>query len=208
MYASTGDERFKERVHELVDGLAECQANLPAQGYHAGYLSAFPESFFDRVEEQKPLSGVTPWYVMHKIMAGLYEAHVRTGNARALEVLLKLADWAKGRVDRLTPGQMQVMLNNEHGGMNEVFANLFALSGNPDYLQVSRAFNHQAVFQPLARGEDRLDGLHANTQIPKIIGAAREYELTGEQKYRDIARFFWRDVALKRSYAFGGDQRR
>jgi hypothetical protein len=89
--------------------------------------------------------------------------------------------------------------------MNEVLANLFAVTGNPDHLRLAQAFNHQAVFAPLARGEDRLDGLHANTQIPKITGAAREYELTGREEYRDVARFFWRQVALQRSYAIGGD---
>jgi uncharacterized protein len=203
MYASTGDERLKRRTDYLVGELARCQAMLAENGYHAGYLSAFPEYFFDRVDAQKPVWA--PWYTMHKIMAGLLEVHVHTGNPQALEVLNRIADWVKFRVDRLTPEQMQGSLKTEHGGMNEVLANLYAVTGNPDHLRLAQAFNHRAVFDPLARGEDRLDGLHANTQFPKIIGAAREYELTGNEGYRDIARFFWREVAFKRSYAIGGN---
>ena len=203
MAASTGDAALKKKTDYIVAELAKCQQNMPAQGYHAGYLSAFPESLFDRVEAGKPVWA--PWYTMHKIMAGLLDVHLHTGNAQALDVLTRLADWVKFRVDRLAPEQMQNSLKTEHGGMNEVLANLFAVTSNPDHLRLAEAFNHQAVFIPLARGQDVLDGLHANTQIPKITGAAREYELTGKEEYRDIARFFWRQVALKRSYAIGGD---
>jgi len=203
MYASTGDPAFKARTDHIVAALAQCQANLPAQGYHPGYLSAFPESFFDRVETQKPVWA--PWYTMHKIMAGLFDTYVHTGNPQALEVLSRLAGWVKLRVDRLTPEQMQGSLKNEQGGMTEVLANLYGVTGNPDDLRLAQAFNHHAVIDPLARGVDDLNGLHANTQFPKIIGAAREYELTGNETYRNIARFFWQDVALRRSYVFGGN---
>jgi DUF1680 family protein len=203
MYASTGDPQLKARTDHIVAELAKCQAAMPAQGYHAGYLSAFPESLFDRVEAQQRVWA--PWYTMHKIMAGLLDVYVQTGNAQALDVLNRLADWVKFRVDRLTPEQMQGSLKEEHGGMNEALANLYGITRNPDHLRLAQAFNHQAVFEPLVRGEDRLDGLHANTQFPKIIGAAREYELTQNGTYRDLARFFWQEVALKRSYAFGGD---
>ena len=202
MYAATGDAALKQRCDRIVTELAKCQAAMVQQGYHPGYLSAFPESLFDRVDAQKPVWA--PWYTMHKIMAGLFDAHVCTGNPQALEVLTRLADWVKFRVDRLTPEQMQGSLKTEHGGMNEVLANLFGLTGNPEHLRLAKAFNHQAVFEPLARGEDKLDGLHANTQIPKIIGAAREFELTGTPEYRDLSRFFWERVALHRSYAIGG----
>ena len=203
MYAATGDPQLKARTDEIVAELAKCQAAMPAQGYHAGYLSAFPESFFDRVDAQQPVWA--PWYTMHKIMAGLLDAHIQTGNQQALDVLNRLADWVKFRVDRLTPEQMQGSLKNEHGGMTEVLANLYGVTGNPDDLRLAQAFNHHAVIDPLARGEDDLNGLHANTQFPKIIGAAREYELTGNETYRDLAGFFWREVALKRSYVFGGN---
>jgi uncharacterized protein len=203
MYASTGDPRLRQRTDYLVAELAKCQRGLASVGFHRGYLSAFPESFFDRVDAQQDVWA--PWYTMHKIMAGLLEVHLHTGNAQALEVLKGMAGWVKFRVDRLSPEQMQASLRTEHGGMAEVLANLSAVTGDPDDLRLAQAFNHHAVIDPLAQGEDRLDRLHANTQIPKIIGIAREFELTGNPVYRDIARFFWQEVALKRSYVIGGD---
>ena len=202
VYASTGDEPIKAKADSLVAELARCQAALPARGFHPGYLEAFPESFFDRVDNRQPVW--VPWYTCHKIMAGLLDMHQLCGNPQALDVLLKIADWVKFRVDRLSVEQMQAALELEHGGMSEVMANLYAVSGNPDHLRLARAFDHRRVFDPLARGEDNLNGLHANTQIPKIIGAARIYELTGEQRYCDIAKCFWDNVALHRSYAIGG----
>jgi hypothetical protein len=202
MYASTGDARFKERVDTLVSGLAECQSALAANASHPGYLSAFPESFIDRVENRKPVWA--PWYTLHKIMAGLLDACELCGNTQALQVLTNMAGWVKSRVDPLPVEKMQASLNTEFGGMNEVLANLYALTGNPGHLRLAEAFNQQKLFDPLARGEDRLDGLHANTQIPKMIGAARQYELTGDPRDRRIARFFWEQVALHRSYVIGG----
>ena len=203
MYASTGDARFKQRADYLVGELAKCQEKSPAAGFHEGYLSAFPESFMDRVEQGKPVW--VPWYTLHKIMAGLLDANQHCGNAQALDVLVKMADWAKFRVDRLSREQMQKSLNTEHGGMNEVLANLYAVTGNTNYLQLSAAFNQAKILDPLAHGEDRLNGLHANTQIPKIIGATREYELTGDPQFLTAATTFWDAVALHRSYVIGGD---
>ncbi len=202
MYATTGDAEFKRRVDHIVAELAECQSHAPAAGFHEGYLSAFPESFIDRVEQSKPVWA--PWYTLHKIMAGLLAANQLCQNAQALDVLTKMADWVKFRVDRLPREQMQKSLDNEHGGMNEVLANLYAVTGNPDYLRLSAAFNHAKVLEPLARGEDRLDHLHANTQIPKIIGVTREYEYTGDPAFQTMAETFWNAVALHRSYVIGG----
>jgi len=201
-YASTGDEKFKQRVGYIVAELAKCQSNSPAAGFHAGYLSAFPESFIDRVETGKPVW--VPWYTLHKIMAGLLDANQLCGNAQALDVLTKMADWVKFRVDHLSHEQMQKSLDTEQGGMNEVLANLYAATDDADYLRLSLAFNHARVLDPLSRGEDRLNGIHANTQIPKIIGVTREYELTGDPKFLTIANTFWDSVALRRSYAIGG----
>ena len=203
MFASTGDARFKQRVDYIVGVLALCQSNSPAAGFHAGYLSAFPESFFDRLEAGKPVW--VPWYTLHKIMAGLLDANQHCGNAQALEVLTHLANWVKWREDRLTPAQMQKTLETEQGGMTEVLANLYGVTGNTNYLQLSEAFNHQRVLDPLEHGEDKLNGLHANTQIPKIIGIAREYEFTDEPQFLTAANTFWNAVALHRSYVIGGD---
>jgi DUF1680 family protein len=202
MYASTGDERFKARGDLMVAELAKVQEALAARGFNKGYLSAFPEEFIDRVEARQRVWA--PYYTLHKIMAGLLDMYTLCGNRQALDVLLKKADWVKLRMDRLPREKQQAMLMTEYGGMNEVLANLYAVTGNPDHLRLARAFDHDFLFEPLARGEDPLDGLHANTQIPKIIGAAREYELTGETRYRTIASFFWERVARYRSYANGG----
>lgn len=201
MYASTGDARFKARADAVVAELAKVQEVLATRA-NAGYLSAFPEEFFDRLEKRQRVWA--PYYTLHKIMAGLLDAHELCGNPQALDVLLKMAGWVKLRMERLTDEERQAALETEFGGMNEVLANLYAVTGNPEHLRLARYFDHRAVFDPLARGEDKLDGLHANTQIPKAIGAAREYELSGETRYRDIASFFWERVAQHRSYVTGG----
>ncbi len=203
MYASTGDERFKARTRGIIIELAEVQDAMPSRGFHAGYLSAFPEEFFDRVDARQKVWA--PYYTLHKIMAGLLDVYQLCGDPQALEILVKLADWVKFRVDRLSEDQQQRALDTEFGGMMEILANLYGVTGNREYLRVARKFDHRKVFDPLARGEDCLNGLHANTQIPKAIGAARDYELTGEKRYHDVARFFWQRVAHFRSYVIGGN---
>lgn len=202
MYAATGDERFKDRGDAMVAALAGVQAALAAKGFRRGYLSAFPESFIDRVERRERVWA--PYYTLHKMMAGLLDMYRLCGNRQALDVLVAQAGWVRGRMDRLTRAQQQAMLATEFGGMNDVLASLYAETGDPAHLRLAQAFDHDAIFEPLARGEDPLDMLHANTQIPKVIGAAREYEVTGDARYRDIATFFWDRVARGRSWANGG----
>ncbi len=202
MYAGTGDARFKAKGDALVAELAKVQQALPSRGFNDGYLSAFPEELFDRVEKRQRVWA--PYYTLHKILAGLLDMYRLAGNQQALDVLLKMTDWVKFRADRLTDEQQQAMLQTEFGGMNEVLANLYAVTGNPEHLRLARKFDHRRIFDPLARGEDQLNGLHANTQIPKAIGAAREYELTGEKRDHDIASFFWERVAEHRSFVIGG----
>jgi DUF1680 family protein len=206
MYSSTGDEKLKARADGIVAELARVQQAMLSRGFHAGYLSAFPEEFFDRVDAAQKVWA--PYYTLHKIMAGLLDVHQHCGNRQALDVLVKLADWVKFRVDRLSDDQQQRALDTEFGGMMEVLENLYGVTGNPEYLRVARKFDHRKVFDPLARGEDPLNGLHANTQIPKAIGAARDFELTGEKRYYDIATFFWQRVAHFRSYVIGGNSDR
>ena len=201
MYAATGDARFKARADAVVAELAKVQEALATRA-NAGYLSAFPEEFFDRLEKRQRVWA--PYYTLHKIMAGLLDAYELCGNPQALDVLIKMAGWVKLRMDPLSEEQRQAALETEFGGMNEVLANLYAVTGNPEHLRLARHFDHRAVFDPLARREDKLDGLHANTQIPKAIGAAREYEMSGDTRYRDIASFFWDRVAQHRSYVTGG----
>ena len=197
MYASTGDERLKEKAAAVVAGLAMCQDKLKS-----GYLSAYPESFIDRVEAVKPVWA--PYYTLHKIYAGLQDVYVYCGNQQALDVCKRFADWVIARNARLTDEQMQAMLGNEHGGMNETLANLYGLTGDAKYLAIARRFNHMKVLGPAAKREDRLTGLHANTQIPKFIGAARQYELTGDEWSKTASIFFWETVVKERSYVIGG----
>jgi len=198
MIALTGDENLKKKADYIVTELARCQEALGRNGY----LSAFPEEFIDRLIARQRVWA--PWYTLHKIMAGLLDMYRYTGNRQALRILEKMASWAKSRLDKLSPEQIQAMLETEFGGMNEVLTNLYVATGNPDYLALARKFDHQAFFEPLARGRDELKGLHVNTQIPKVIGAVKEYEYTGEKKYYDLATFFWRQVVDHRCYVTGG----
>ncbi|HET9913371.1 MAG TPA: beta-L-arabinofuranosidase domain-containing protein, partial [Anaerolineales bacterium] len=203
MAAGTGESEFKQRIDHIVNVLTECQAALVAQASHPGYLAAFPESFFDRVERRDPVWA--PYYTLHKILSGLLDAYRIVGNHQALEIATGIAAWIRSRVDRLTFEQMQITLLNEPGGMNAVLAELYVITRDPEHLRLSLAFNDEVVLQPLAQGEDRLDRLHANTQIPKIIGVACQYETNGDPALRTLAEFFWEQVALRRSYVIGGN---
>lgn len=198
MYASTGDTAFRDKGNAVVAGLAECQAKLGT-----GYLSAFPESFIDRVEERKPVWA--PYYTLHKILAGLEDMYDYCGNEQALAVAKKFGDWVIARNSRLTDEQMQRMLNTEQGGMNEALANLYALTGDTNYLKISLRFNHLRMLEPAEHERDNLTGFHANTQFPKFIGNARQYELTGNTSLETAVRFFWNTVVKQRSYVTGGN---
>ncbi len=207
-YSASGDEAFLKRVQYIVGELAQCQ-----QKRGDGYVSAIPEGerIFREISQGNIRAsgfdlngGWVPWYTMHKLFAGLIDAFTHCQNEQALTVARKLADWAYRTTANLTDEQWQAMLACEHGGMNEAMANLYALTGEERYLQLARRFYHRAVLDRLANGEDCLPGLHANTQIPKVIGVARLYELTGEKRYRDIATFFWDRVVNHHSYVIGG----
>ena len=203
MYASTDDPQLKARTDYLVGELAKCQAASVTAGFNPGYLSAYPESYIDQL-----IAGGTvwaPWYTLHKIMAGLLDTYQHTGNTQALTVLTNMANWAQFRLDQLTSSQIQSMLNTEYGGMNEVLASLYGVTGNSNYLRIAADFDQQSLFVPLSEDQDILDNLHANTQNAKLNGAAREYEMTGSTSYHEIASFYWNRVANYRSYVIGGD---
>jgi DUF1680 family protein len=197
MSASLGDAAAGERGGHLVAELAKCQ-----QALGSGYLSAFPEEFFDRLREGKQVWA--PWYTVHKIMAGMLDMAMLAGNRQALEVAKGMAAWAGRWVRPLGEAQMARVLEREYGGMNEALYNLAALTGDAGYRELAQQFDHQRIFAPLAAGRDELKGLHANTTIPKVIGAARRYEITGEPRYRQIAEYFWRQVTGRRAYCTGG----
>jgi DUF1680 family protein len=199
MYASTGDKVYKQKADSLVTGLAECQRVLN----EGGYLSAFPVEFIDRVIQRKEVWA--PWYTIHKVMAGLTDMYLYTGNEQALDVAEKMSAWAFRKLAPLTPQQLAAMETTEFGGMNEVAYNLYASTGNVNDKKLAELFYHHAILDPLANQEDKLAGFHANTQIPKIIGSARGYELTADTSLKTIAEFFWRTVIDHHTFAGGGN---
>ncbi len=209
MYAATGEAVYQERTDYIVDELAACQ---DASG--SGYLSAFPggQKAFAEVSRGEirsagfDLNGIwVPWYTQHKIIAGLQDTYRYTKNPKALAVCTRHMDWIVELLKDLTPEQWQKMLDCEHGGMNEVCADMYATTGNKAYLELAKKFYDESVLEPLSHRQDSLAGLHANTQIPKIIGAARIYELTGDDKFETIASFFWDTVINHYTFANGGN---
>jgi DUF1680 family protein len=206
MYASTGDEEMKRRADYMVSELAKVQEKH-GDGYTGPMRTEVWTNTFSGDFEVGTWGlggGYVPWYVLHKTYAGLIDAYVYADNKQALEVAGKLADWAKKGLDNLDDEQFQNMLRCECGGMNESLANLYALTGNKDCLALARRFDHKVIIDPLAEKRDEMEGLHVNTQIPKIIGAARLYEMTGQERDATIARFFWDRVVNTRSFAPGG----
>ena len=211
-YAATGDTRFKARIDYIVSELALCQA-----AYGDGYVGGLPPLEFQTIHDFKKgvveLQGPhnfkggawVPWYTEHKVLNGLKDAWVLAGNTQARDVALRLADWTGAVTAGLSQEQLQTMLAVEHGGMMDTLVELYALTGDTRYLETSRRFYHKAVFDPLLAQRDELPGLHANTQIPKIIGEARTYEVTGNADGRAIASYFWELVTHHYSYVIGGD---
>lgn len=201
MHASTGDAECARRAAYIVSELRECQR---ARG--DGLVCAFPDGSkpLDDALAGRQFDGV-PWYTMHKVLSGLRDAHVHAATPGALQVLLALVDWTEVRTRDLNDAQMQKMLDTEHGGMTEVLADASALAAEPKYLVLAKRFAHQKVLVPLAGGRDTLDGLHSNTQIPKFIGYQRVHELDGDASYGAAARYFWKTVTERRTYATGGN---
>ena len=208
MYAATGDERFKQRADYITKELKEVQDKNGD-----GYLSAleggrekFNELAAGNIRSNSfDLNGLwSPWYTLHKTFAGLRDAYRYTGNQTALEVEAKFAGWAESILTKLDEAQTQKMLNTEFGGMNEVLADLYADTGDQRWLKLTHRFDHHAVIDPLARHEDRLSGLHGNTQVPKLLGVLMRYIYAGDKSDGEAAKFFWDAVALHHSYATGG----
>ena len=202
-FRATGDARFKERIDYIVDELALCQQTNGLLTAQAGVTEAFARL---AAGDGKALSkSRVPWYIQHKMFAGMRDACLLAGNEKAKAVLIRLADWAGEVTHGLDEAQFQIMLQQEHGGMREILADVYAMTGNRKYLDLAQRFAHERVLAPLEAGRDQLDRLHANTQIPKLTGSARIYELTGDDKERRAAEFFWDCVVKHHSYATGGD---
>lgn len=204
-YAVTGDTVCRDKALRMVAVLAECQANNGAAGFGSGYLCGFPESDFTALENRTLNNGNVPYYVIHKTLAGLLDVWRHLDSTQARDVLLSLAGWVDTRTGRLSGQQMQAMLGTEFGGMNAVLTDVYLHTGDSRWLTVAQRFDHAAVFDPLAANQDRLNGLHANTQVPKWIGAAREYRATGTTRYRDIATNAWNMCVDAHTYVIGGN---
>lgn len=194
---SLSDATLRQRGLDVASELARCQKALGN-----GYLSAFPETFFDRLRADERVWA--PFYTLHKILQGLLDTHTLSGSAEALDVAKRLAAWVGRWVDPLGQAHMARVLEREYGGMNQVLYDLAAATGDRGLQRLARRFDHERIFAPLAAGRDELEGLHANTQIPKIVGAARRYELLGDERSRRIASYFWQTVTERRSYCTGG----
>jgi len=212
MYAASDDKRYLKRVNYLVDELAECQ-----KAHGNGYVGGVPEAkrIFSEVAEGKIKAGKfslnkgwVPWYNLHKLYQGLVDAYRLCGSEKAKKIVVAMTDWAVGVTGKLTDKQMQGMLVCEIGGMNEALADVYAITGKPEHLKLAGRFNDISVLNPLTQRQDKLEGLHANTQIPKVIGAARQYELTANKDLRTATEFFWEVVTRDRSYVNGGNSER
>ncbi|WP_436531544.1 beta-L-arabinofuranosidase domain-containing protein [Actinoplanes sp. HUAS TT8] len=197
-WAALGDTTCRDKANYMVAELAACQASN-------GYLSGFPESDFTALEARTLSNGNVPYYCVHKTLAGLLDVWRLIGNTTARDVLLRLAGWVDTRTARLSSSQMQAMLGTEFGGMNEVLADIYQQTGDSRWLTTAQRFDHAAVFAPLASGTDQLNGLHANTQVPKWVGAVREYKATGTTRYRDIGLNAWNLTTGAHSYVIGGN---
>lgn len=213
--AATGSAACRERLNYMIAELKLCQEANTKQhpDWGVGYVGGVPDSravwLSVKHGDFKAFHAAwVPWYNVHKMYAGLRDAWVYAGNEEAKDIFLAFCDWAVNITAGLTEDQMQAMLDTEQGGMNEVLADAYQLSGDKRYLDAAKRFSHKMLLDPMSRGIDNLDNKHANTQVPKAVGFARIGELSGDPVYQDAARFFWQTVTTNRTLAFGGNSRR
>lgn len=209
MYASTGNIELKNRLDYMISELAICQ-----EKNRNGYVGGIPQGkvFWDRIHNGD-IDGSNfglnntwvPLYNIHKLFAGLTDAYRYADNKKAKDILIKLGDWFIELIRPLSDEQIQNILKTEHGGINESFADLYIITKNKKYLDTAEKLSHLAILKLLENNEDKLTGLHANTQIPKVIGFEKIGVLSGDKKWSDAAEFFWENVTQKRSTAFGGN---
>ncbi|MDQ8196816.1 glycoside hydrolase family 127 protein [Pelagicoccus enzymogenes] len=198
-----------ERLDYMLDELQRCQDAIGT-----GYVGGVPNSkkFIAELEageikaDRFSLNGAwVPWYNLHKTYAGLKDAWLVAGSEKARDILLRLADWTYEATSKLTEEQLQQMLYTEHGGMNEIFAEMYQKLGDERYLELAYRFTHHELLDPLLEGEDKLTGFHANTQIPKVIGFQRTALAAKDQKLQQASAFFWDTVVNQRSVSIGGN---
>lgn len=200
-YSASGDKDLLNIVNHIVDELAECQ------NAETGYLAAIPEAHYKQLESGNTSGTWVPWYTMHKIMAGLIDAYEETGNEKALDVASKLGDWVHSRTSTWSEATQKTVLNVEYGGMNDCLYQLYKHTKSDKHLQAAHSFDELTLFEPLYNGEDVLNGKHANTTIPKIIGALNRYIALGENEayYLQVAENFWEIVVNNHTYITGGN---
>lgn len=198
IYAASENSAAFTRLQYLMKELAECQ-------YPNGYLSAFPEEFFDRVENRKPVW--VPWYTMHKILAGLLSVYELCSLSLALQTAVKLGEWIYSRTTRWTPEIQANVLSVEYGGMNDCLYELYRLTKNEHFATAAHKFDEMELFTQLHNGQDVLNNRHANTTIPKFLGALNRYVAYGEKEpfYLETCEQFWEIVVLHHSYVTGGN---
>ena len=197
MYQSTGDEWYKNKVDDIVAELEKCQK-------YNGFLFSRDESDFDAVERGENTNGVL-YYTVHKILAGLFDAYTCTGSEKALELASEFMDWIYFRISHLNENQLASMLLVEYGGMNEIAYQIYEVTQKEEHLAVAEAFNEALYLDAWAENRDNLSGKHANTQVPKAVGFAKGYLVTGEQKLLTAAVNFWNMVVNGRTFATGGN---
>ncbi|GAB2611408.1 glycoside hydrolase family 127 protein [Emticicia sediminis] len=212
MYASTGNAELKQRLNYMIVELARCQAKNGN-----GYVGGIPQGkvFWERIHKGD-IDGSSfglnntwvPLYNIHKLFAGLRDTYEFTQNQQAKQILIGLGDWFIELIKPLNDEKIQQILRTEHGGMNEVFADLYILTKDQKYLETAQKLNHQAILNPLIQKQDKLTGLHANTQIPKVIGFEKIAALTKNEELSSAAQYFWQNVSQTRSVAFGGNSMR
>lgn len=213
--AATGNEECRKRMEYMI---SELQLVLDAnnQRHDAwchNYIGGVPNSAkmwtaFSKGDFGPYFGTWAPFYNIHKMYAGLRDAWLYCGNEQAKNLFLKFCDWAVDITRDLNDEQMEKMLGNEHGGMNEVLADAYAITGEQKYLDCARRFSHRMLLVPLENGKDCLDNMHANTQIPKVIGYQRIAELAHDVQYHNASEYFWEIVTRQRSLALGGNSRR
>ena len=215
MNAATGSKECRERMEYWISELQACAdanaKNHPSWG--KGYIGGVPNSdriwsTFKKGDFKAYFGTWVPFYNIHKMYAGLRDAWVYCGNEQAKQLFLGFCDWAIDLTAGLTDQQMEQALHTEYGGMNEVLADAYAITGDQKYLDVAKRFSHRRLLNPLSQRQDCLDNLHANTQVPKVVGFERIAELSGDESYHTASAYFWDIVTGERSLAFGGNSRR
>ncbi|MCE9678509.1 glycoside hydrolase family 127 protein [Shewanella sp. AS1] len=209
MYASTGDKQVLERLNYMIEELSKCQ-----QAHGNGYLGGVPNGakLWQSLAQGDIRADLftlndawVPWYNVHKVFAGLKDAYIYTGNQQAKKMMVLFSDWMLELSKNLSDQQLQLMLRTEYGGLNETLADVYDITGNQAYLTLAKRYTDLSLLNPLLEQKDALTGLHANTQIPKIVGVARIAQLENNKAWHDSADFFWQTIVNHRTVSIGGN---